>query len=146
MPTVHGADPDFWVVLTRDQAEQVVRQAIGGGPGSGMLRVLLALGGAEHRPALYELKQDPRYQDRKLSQSTVCGVLALTALQDGEAHGVKAVAEELGMSVTTTHRYLKTWLAIGVLEQDHRTRRYRLAQTWRDEVAAGHDQPPVARE
>jgi hypothetical protein len=41
-----------------------------------MLRVLLALCGAEDRPTLNELQQDERYQDRTLSQSTICSLLA----------------------------------------------------------------------
>ncbi len=135
--------PDFWVPLTIGQAQHVVRQALGGGPGSGMLRVLLALSGAEDRPALYELQQDERYQDRTLSQSTICCLLALTAFDDGQEHGVKAVASELGMTVTTTLRYLKTWVAIGVLEQVSKTRRYRLAIRWRHHALTSRPRPAL---
>jgi DNA-binding IclR family transcriptional regulator len=38
------------------------------------------------------------------------------------------------MTVTTTLRYLETWVAIGVLEQVSKTRRYRLAIRWRHDA------------
>ena len=46
---------------------------------------------------------------------------------DGSATAVTEVAERLEMSPSTTHRYLSTLLAVGLLEQDPRTRRYHAA-------------------
>jgi DNA-binding IclR family transcriptional regulator len=36
------------------------------------------------------------------------------------------VAMQLGLSPSTTHRYMTTLLAAGLLEQDPRSRRYRV--------------------
>jgi len=36
------------------------------------------------------------------------------------------VAAQLELSASTTHRYMSTLLAAGLLEQDPRTRRYRV--------------------
>lgn len=45
---------------------------------------------------------------------------------DGDSLAVTDVASRLGMSPSTTHRYMTTLLAVGLLEQDPRNRRYRL--------------------
>ncbi len=45
---------------------------------------------------------------------------------DGGALAVTDVAKRLGLSPSTTHRYMTTLLAVGLLEQDARSRRYRV--------------------
>jgi DNA-binding IclR family transcriptional regulator len=52
-------------------------------------------------------------------------------------------ASELGMSISTTLRYLKTWVAVGVLEQVSKTRRYRLAIQWRHDVLTSQSRPAL---
>jgi IclR family pca regulon transcriptional regulator len=46
---------------------------------------------------------------------------------DGGYLGIAELARTLGMNTSTTHRYVTTLLAVGLLERDPATRRYRLA-------------------
>ena len=46
---------------------------------------------------------------------------------DGSERELTAVAEQLSLSPSTTHRYLRTWTAVGLLERDPDSRRYRRA-------------------
>jgi len=46
---------------------------------------------------------------------------------DGSYVSIAKLARLLGMSPSTTHRYVSTLLAVGLLERDPRTRKYRLA-------------------
>jgi IclR helix-turn-helix domain len=61
----------------------------------------------------------------KLSKAQVEQVVCLAVAEEGL--GVAAVAGMLRMGPSTTHRYMKTLLAVGLLEQDPSTRRYMLA-------------------
>jgi Fic family protein len=64
----------------------------------------------------------------RLSRSLLSGLLLLASFPaDGRSLGVAQAARMSGMSPSTTHRYLATLLAVGLLEQDSSTRRYRLA-------------------
>jgi DNA-binding IclR family transcriptional regulator len=52
--------------------------------------------------------------------------LVINALPlDGSEREVTDVATELGLSASTTHRYLHTWMAVGLVERNPRSRRYR---------------------
>ena len=82
-----------------------------------------------------DLLNDPSF-DHSISQSVVTSLLLLSAFQGNEERSIADVAAELGISKTTTYRYMKTWVVVGVLEQD-RTRKYRLAARWQDELTAG---------
>ena len=65
--------------------------------------------------------------DPRLSRSLLLGLLVLGAFPtDGEALAVSDIAARLGLSPSTTHRYMSTLLAVGLLEQDPRSRRYRV--------------------
>jgi DNA-binding IclR family transcriptional regulator len=76
-----------------------------------------------------ELLEDPEL-DHSISQSLLTGLLVLTAFNDGMEHQITKLSSELGISTTTTLRYLKTWVAIGLLEQDRTTHKYGLARRW----------------
>jgi DNA-binding MarR family transcriptional regulator len=107
------------IELTRAQVDQVVRLSSEGNAVSNILHGL-ADGGLA---ASYEaLSASPR-----LSRSLLLGLLVLAAFPtDGEALAVSDVAERLALSPSTTHRYMSTLLAVGLLEQDPRSRRYRI--------------------
>ena len=62
-----------------------------------------------------------------MSRSLLLGLLVFACFpRDGSGLAVSDVAARLEMSPSTTHRYMTTLLAVGLLEQDPRTRRYRV--------------------
>jgi hypothetical protein len=108
------------IELTRPQIDRVVREASDGESVAGMLRGLADRHTLASRYAA--LSESPR-----LSRSLLLGLLVLASFPaTGSALAVTDIAERLGMSPSTTHRYMTTLLAVGLLEQDPRTRRYRI--------------------
>ena len=62
-----------------------------------------------------------------LSQSLERGLAVLCAFTpDRPALGISELAGELGLTRSTTHRYVTTLSTLGFLEQDVATRKYRL--------------------
>jgi DNA-binding MarR family transcriptional regulator len=113
-------DSGISIELTRTQVDHVVRGASEEAGVSGLLR------GLNDRDALASryrvLSESPR-----LSRSLLLGLRVLTRFPaDGDSLAVSDVATQLGMSPSTTHRYMTTLLAVGLLEQDPRSRRYRI--------------------
>jgi IclR family transcriptional regulator, pca regulon regulatory protein len=69
----------------------------------------------------------PRLPEPRYSQSLERGLEVLACFTTERPRlGIVDIAEELGMSHSTTHRYAITLVALGYLEQD-RSRKYRLA-------------------
>jgi IclR family pca regulon transcriptional regulator len=65
--------------------------------------------------------------DGAYSQSLERGLSILSSFKSARPLlGVSELAREIGLSRSTTHRYVATLAALGYLEQDHLTRRYRL--------------------
>jgi Fic family protein len=63
---------------------------------------------------------------RGLSSSFLSGLLVLAAFPDDRTYmGNAQIARMLGMSLATSHRYISTLLAVGLLERDPETRKYR---------------------
>jgi DNA-binding MarR family transcriptional regulator len=107
------------IELTRTQVDQVVRRSSGGSGVSSVLSGLADRGLASNYRAL---SASPR-----LSRSLLLGLLVFACFPtDGDALAVTDVAQRLGLSPSTTHRYMTTLLAVGLLEQDARSRRYRV--------------------
>jgi DNA-binding MarR family transcriptional regulator len=108
------------IELTRPQVDRILRESDNG---TGVSSLLRGLAGSETLASRYEaLAESPR-----LSRSLLLGLLVLASFPgDGGSLAVSDVAAQLGMSPSTTHRYMTTLLAIGLLEQDPRTRRYRM--------------------
>jgi len=135
LPEGEVEQQQFWLALTDEQVQELVRQeAESRGTGRGLLGVLLSLNGIGKRISQDELTLDERYHDRRISQSVVHSLLVLSPFASGEAHGLYELAEEVSMANSTVWRYLKTWVAIGVLEE-RRDRRYQLAVRWRRELS-----------
>lgn len=66
--------------------------------------------------------------DVRFSRSLLRALMVLAAYpEDGSARSVSEVAKQLGMGVSTAHRYTATFAEVGVLERDPASRRYRLA-------------------
>jgi hypothetical protein len=67
--------------------------------------------------------------DPRLSRSLLRGLSMLTGFgPNGEERGIVELADELGMSPSTAHRYALTLVEVGLLERCPRTRKYRLPQ------------------
>jgi hypothetical protein len=110
------------IELSAAQVAEVVRAACDGGgvsvlfSGLGDVRAVLADG--------CEQLEDPR-----LSHSLLAGLLMLVSFpKDGGYVANAELARVLGMNPSTAHRYVSTLVAVGLVEQDPDTRRYRLAQ------------------
>jgi hypothetical protein len=71
----------------------------------------------------------PETADPRLSRSLLRGLSLLTGFgPDAEERGIVELADELGMSPSTAHRYALTLVELGLLERCPRTRKYRLPQ------------------
>jgi hypothetical protein len=65
--------------------------------------------------------------DPRMSRSLLRGLSLLTGFgPDGGARGIVELAQELGMSPSTAHRYALTLVELGLLERCPKTRKYRL--------------------
>jgi hypothetical protein len=112
-------DRDVLIALTDVQVEQVLREGCDRLQPAGLM------------PELSELDTLrgvvlPLLADRTYSRVILRAVLALAAFPaDGTERELTDVARQLGFSPATTHRYLGTWMAVGLLEQNPRSRRYR---------------------
>lgn len=107
------------IELTRSQVDQVVRRTSDSDGIAAILRGLAERGLTANYQAL---ASSPR-----LSRSLLLGLLVLACFPtDGDALAVTDVATRLGLSPSTTHRYMTTLLAAGLLEQDPRSRRYHI--------------------
>jgi len=114
------------VRLTAAQVQGVVAAAE---EEEGSLTVLLrgAEGGWRETARKLERSNVWDFQDVSLSQSLLRGLVVLACFPgDGTPLGVTEVAEAVGASVSTTHRYVSTLMAVGLLEHTAEGRRYRL--------------------
>jgi IclR helix-turn-helix domain len=65
------------------------------------------------------------YTDRRLSRSLLRGLAILSCFgPKNETLGVKEIADQLGINASTIHRYVITLVAVGLLEQSPKTRKY----------------------
>ncbi len=72
------------------------------------------------------MAMQPMWDDHQWSRSVLRSVLVLAACPaDGSDSEITDIARATGLSPSTTHRYAQTWAALGLIEQDPRTRRYR---------------------
>jgi hypothetical protein len=108
------------IELTPSQVDQVVREA----SGVGSICVLLAgLDGFREG-----LSANPsQLDDQRLSRSLLFGLLLLACFPtDGSGIGNAELSRATNTNPSTTHRYVSTLVAVGVVERDPATRRYRL--------------------
>jgi hypothetical protein len=115
------------IELSKAQVDQVIRAAAQGGT---MSMLLSAFNDPEWRLAgdSDDWSYPAQMQDRRLSRSLLSGLLVLSCFPaDGRSLGIAELARILDMNTSTTHRYVTTLLAVGLLERDPSTRRYRLA-------------------
>ncbi len=115
-----GASEAITIELSAAQVDRVVRDAADGGNMSVLLSGL--------KDVRTVLAQEPRQlEDSRLSRSLLAGLLMLASFPtDGSYLGNAEIARMLDMNPSTTHRYVSTLVAVGLLERDPSTRRYRL--------------------
>jgi Fic family protein len=119
-PAVNGG-ARLTLELSRAQVDQIVRAASKGGSVSTLLASKL-----DSPERLAETLAD--FDDTRLSRSLLSGLLVFATFPaNGESLGNIEVARMLGMNPSTAHRYISTFLELGLLERDAGTRRYRLA-------------------
>lgn len=125
------------ITLTPVQVERVVREAGQASDGVVSNLLLTALGNAHEPPPgseqdAYDLQRasldalEAAMTDPQLSQSLLRGLSILASYgPDRPWRAIIDLSNELGMSPSTTHRYVKTLKVVGLLEQDPATREYR---------------------
>jgi hypothetical protein len=127
-PSVEAsAEETVLIELSKSQVDQVVRAAGQGGTMSVLLSAL-----KDPNWTLATDSEDWSYpaqmDDRRLSRSLLSGLLVLSCFPlDGGYLGIADLAGMLDMNASTTHRYVATLLAVGLLDRDPATRRYRIA-------------------
>jgi AraC-like DNA-binding protein len=129
-------DQDIAIALSPAQIEQVIRSA-GYAPNGTVSSLLVAAldnahtapNGNRARRYLHEETQlalSSALGDPQLSQSLLRGLAILSCYgPERPWRAIIDLAKELGMSPSTTHRYVKTLRAVGLLEQNPTTREYR---------------------
>ncbi|HEX3692994.1 MAG TPA: helix-turn-helix domain-containing protein [Solirubrobacteraceae bacterium] len=139
-------DHEVAIALSPAQVEQVIRSVgtTSGGTSATLLSAALdhAHGnGNARRGLLHQAAQralDHALSDPQLSQSLLRGLAVLSCYgPERPWRSIIDLARELEMSPSTTHRYVKTLRAVGLLEQHPRTREYRPIAL----VDAGAQQP-----
>jgi HEAT repeat protein len=130
----HG---DISIALSPAQVEQVIRAAGSKGRGAASTLLVAALdhahadgdGSGRHHDSLREAAQlalGQALNDPQLSQSLLRGLAVLSCYGPQRRwRAIVDLARELDMSPSTTHRYVKTLRAVGLLEQHPGTREYR---------------------
>lgn len=126
---------DISIALSPGQVEQVIRAAGSADGGAASSLLVVALDNAhigsngDGHGSLREAAQVALGQalnDPQLSQSLLRGLAILSCYGPGRPwRAIIDLAKELEMSPSTTHRYVKTLRAVGLLEQHPSTREYR---------------------
>lgn len=117
-----NAGREITIALTDAQIARVMREA------SGPAGLAPAFSSALGDPETLAKSVLPFLADHGYSRSVLRALLVLAAFPaDGSERELTAVAEQLSLSPSTTHRYLRTWTAVGLLERDPDSRRYRRA-------------------
>jgi hypothetical protein len=107
--------------LSKAQIDHVMRAASGAGHVSFLLSSL-----DDVKDALGAGRGE--LEDPRLSRSLMLGLLVLACFPlDGTYLGNTEVAAMLDLHLSTVHRYISTLTAVGLLEREPVTRRYRLA-------------------
>ncbi len=137
MIKVMAQDQEVAIALSPAQIEQVIRSA-GQTSNGAVSRLLVAaldnahIGANGDRHVGRSLHEETKLAlsgalgDPQLSHSLLRGLAILSCYgSDRPWRAIVDLARELDMSPSTTHRYVKTLRAVGLLEQDPVTREYR---------------------
>jgi DNA-binding MarR family transcriptional regulator len=108
------------IELSKAQIKQVIRDTA---EDDGPLGLLRGLDEVDAQTTSAHL------DDARLSRSLLRGLMVLASFPaDGIARSVTDVAHQLGLGMSTTHRYISTLVEVGVLERDPESRQYRLVK------------------
>ncbi|HTA14553.1 MAG TPA: helix-turn-helix domain-containing protein [Solirubrobacteraceae bacterium] len=130
-------DQEISIALSPAQIEQVIRSASQARNGTVSSLLMAVLDNAHHQPAedhqtgrslqnATQLALADALGDPQLSQSLLRGLAILSCFgPERPWRAIIDLAKELRMSPSTTHRYVKTLRAVGLLEQNPTTREYR---------------------
>jgi len=110
-----------------EQARELILALARQRPGNQPMRLLLALTGHGRPQKIEDFADDADYKANLTSRALIHALVVLSQFTDGRDKGVREIATEIGMSPTTAGRFLRTWKAVGVLQQDFHTHKYRLA-------------------
>jgi hypothetical protein len=136
----HEATPSISITLSPVQIDEVLRAAAGSRVPSLSTLIADSLGAPlQQRSSQPQAGQTPNgvshelgylpsdTSDPRLSRSLLRGLSILTRFgPEGEARGIVELADELGMSPSTAHRYAQTLIELGLLERCPKSRKYRL--------------------
>jgi IclR helix-turn-helix domain len=115
-----SADDRVVLELSKVQIDHVIRAASGAGHVSFLLSSL-----DDVKDALGAGRGE--LEDPRLSRSLMLGLLVLACFPlDGTYLGNTEIAAMLDLHLSTVHRYISTLTAVGLLEREPVTRRYRL--------------------
>jgi predicted transcriptional regulator len=123
-----GAPAPVLIELSKRQITRVLRDAGGAG---GLTTALTDA--RDLRSALDVVSSDAfamKCREERLSTSLVRGLLVLLCLPaDGGEMGVTDIAKTVGLSASTTYRYISTLRELGFAERDSVSRKYRRVTT-----------------
>jgi IclR helix-turn-helix domain len=118
-----GASREVSVRLSPDQVIQVCADAGLLGASDPLLDELVNEGRAAELDKLLDDTKD--LPGAAMSRSFIRGLVVLSLLpRDGSGVGVVELAEMLGIAPSTVHRYLTTFVALGLARRPERTREY----------------------
>jgi IclR helix-turn-helix domain len=118
-----GSTPSISALIAGSLASATQRPNGGAAGGTAAARRLQEA--AAQPPARAYLPKDT--DDPRLSRSLLRGLSLLSGFgPDGAERGIVELADEVGMSPSTAHRYAQTLVELGLLERCPRTRKYRL--------------------
>lgn len=108
------------ISLTSSQIAQVVRASYADKDRA--VSALASLGDLQTKAERIDRAADSKH----ISRSALRALLVFAAFPpDGTYRALADGTKDVGYTPSTTHRYVSTWLAIGLLEQDPQTRQYR---------------------
>jgi hypothetical protein len=114
-------ETDISLPLTTAQVAAVVRQAAAGG--DGLSGLLVAMSDPQLAMAVPPLLEEPG-----CSRTVLRALLVFTAFPaDGGQRRLIDVANRCEMNPSTAHRFVRTWVALGLLEQASNSSGYRRA-------------------
>jgi hypothetical protein len=112
------------IELSEGQLRSVIRGALSSRQGLGGLASLDLSYAALSKPAGRVLSAE--MSDGTLSTPLIRGLLVFAAFREGgPPRGASEIAQELRMSSSTVHRFIRTLAAIGLLQPESRSRLYR---------------------